>query len=133
MATVKLYDERDPIEVGREVFEALKNGEDDREILTDREGLAQAFYEACQEIGGAWEEVAAQARGAIVGLDDDVAGLHAIKARDEMVQAMDVAYTLMSVIWEASASIRGAEEMLERNPTWGMAKAYSDDDEEDDA
>jgi hypothetical protein len=132
MATVKLYDERDPIKVGQEVFAALKNGED-REILTDREGLAQAFYEACQELGSAWEDLTGPVREALVGLHDDVAGHRAITAREEMVQAMDVAYTLMSVIWEASSSIRGAEEMLEKNPTWGMAKAYSDDDEEDDA
>lgn len=108
MPTVKLHDERDPIEVGGELFARMMSGED-VEIRTDREALGHAFADACGAFPAKLADLSDIVLQALSFQDDVVSGRRAIEARDEMAHAFDVLYTLMGVIWDTTPGIRRAE------------------------
>jgi hypothetical protein len=110
MESVKLYDDRDPIDVGGEVFNLLMDGEEDKTILTDRDALTHAFYCACEQMGAQWQALADCAAEALRDGTNSASGRRAIEARESVAHVVDVAYTLMGTIWDATPSIREAED-----------------------
>jgi hypothetical protein len=111
MASVKLYDERDSMDVGREVFDLLMDGEEDKIVLTDRDALTHAFFCACEQMGGEWEALADCASEALREGTNSASGRRAIEARESVAHVVDVAYTLMGLIWDTTPSICGAEDV----------------------
>jgi hypothetical protein len=107
MGIVKLYDDRNAMEIGGEVFRALLEDREG-EILTDREALKYAFMDAAEHLGSTWvgfADVVATAMHA----DDVVEGRDAVEARQQAVRALAFAFALLGVIWDSSAVIREAE------------------------
>src|SRR5579862_7904732 len=112
MATVKLHDARDPMDVGKEVFNRLKAGEEG-EILLDRDALVHAFWEASHDLGCAWDGLASACAGAVSSYMDSVCGHHVFRAREDVARSMEIAYALLSLICETTPGIREAEAQAE--------------------
>ncbi len=105
MATIKLYDPRDPVVAGREAFQALLDGQN--EILVDRDGLTHAFYEATAHLADRFAHLADVLAGAVRS-DDTVVAAEATIVREQAAEAQRLAHLLLGVIWEASPGISAA-------------------------
>ncbi len=103
MATIKLYDERDPIVAGTAAFNALLDNED-REILVDRESLAHAFRDAVAPLAAEWENLA-DILAAAVRSDDTVLATQATDARRAASEAQHLAHLVLHELWDASPGI----------------------------
>lgn len=112
MATVKLYDSRDPMTAGREAFEMILSGDD--VVVGDRAALSHAFFDATAHLAGAWADFADVMNGALM-TDDPVAARKAVLARREVSEAQRIADLLLGVMWEASPGVAAAEAALDES------------------
>ena len=114
MATmVELDDTRDPMDVGREVFESLLAG---REIVTDREALIHALYDAAQHVGDAWYPLADRMSQAVSSLDNVATGRQVIDQRREVDRSV-------LTTWESTSRIAKAE--TEATGPWSEQGRFS--------
>jgi hypothetical protein len=107
MATINLYDRRDPMVVGAEAFKALLD-DNVGEILVDRDALSHAFYEAVAHLAKEWGTLAS-VLAELLQSDDVVVARDAIAARRNASEAQKHVHVLLGLIWDASSSMPRAE------------------------
>ena len=104
MATVSLFDPRDPMEAGAAILDQMLDGQD---VVADRESLSHAIYDAAQLVGESWEHLADRAASLLSGAGrrDNVLIDQVDELRGEVLRATEAAEQIFAAILSATPSI----------------------------
>jgi hypothetical protein len=97
MATIELFDTRDPADAGRAALDEILN---DRDVVVEREALSHALYDAAALVTAAWGPLPDRVASLIdAGWVDQPRALEEVlQIRAEIARATDAAERIYAVL-----------------------------------
>lgn len=117
MAAIQLYDTRDPMDAGEEVYRDMVAG---RDVVADRATLAWALDAAARDLGEWWQHLAGTMIEAVAQSTDAVTGQKVLEARQDVARVTEIAYNLLALLSERTKGIVEAQDPDEPD-RWGAA------------
>jgi hypothetical protein len=117
MAAIQLYDARDPMDAGEDVYRDMVAS---RDVVADRATLAWALYAAARDLGEWWQHLAGTMVDAVAQSTDGVAGQKVLEVRQDVARVTEIAYNLLALLSEHTQGIVEAQDPDEPDG-WGAA------------